>query len=514
MRGRSWALVGVAVALTAAIVPTLTAGPRLPPSRAPLPTVVEAGALAYEIRDGDTGALIPGKLTFDGIAGTPDPRFTHGDVGREEPGAIAAYNRVFSAMGVGALRIPVGTYDIYVSRGPEWELYVARGVKVDAKGAEVRAQIRHVVDTRGWLSADFHVHAAPSPDSRVPMVDRVYEFVAEGIDMIVSTDHNVVSDYAPIIQELDLGRYLTSACGDEITTATWGHFGAFPLPQSLEHSGQGAIHAGALTADEIFRSVRSAAPDAVVDVHHPRLERAIGYFDLGGLDSRTDEATRRGFSYDFDAVEVLNGYQDPDRRNIDQTIDDWFSLLLHGHAATALGNSDTHHLTYNLAGYPRNYVRVADDDPARVSAVEVARAVKAHHALFTTGPFLTLKVGGAEIGDLVAAPGGKLRAAIEVRAAPWVSVSLVRLYVDGKETQRWRVPPGVVDFRGVAQLELTRDAFVVARADGDRPMSPVIGDRTRFTVYPLALTNPVFVDVDGNGRWDPPIAHGAHGPSR
>ena len=385
-----------------------------------------------------------------------------------------------------------------------------RGVKVDAKGTEVRAQIRHVVDTRGWLSGDFHVHAAPSPDSRVPMIDRVYEFAAEGIDMIVSTDHNVVSDYAPIIHELDLDRVLTSACGDEITTATWGHFGAFPLPQSLEHSGQGAIHAGARTAGEIFRSVREVAPDAVVDVHHPRLEKAIGYFDLGGLDGRSDRASRAGFSFDFDAVEVLNGYQDPDRKSIDKTIDDWFELLAHGHAVTALGNSDTHHLTYNLAGYPRNYVRVVDDDPAHVNAADVARAIKAHRAFFTTGPFLALRVGGVEVGGLVTLPMGKARAAIEVRAAPWVSVSLVRLYVDGKEVQRWRVPPGTVEFRGVAPLALKRDAFVVARADGDRPMSPVIGDRDRFIVYPLALTNPVFVDVDGNGRWDPPSPHGPH----
>src|SRR5262249_15864596 len=201
-----------------------------------------------------------------------------GVVGVEEPGGTAASNRVFSAVGTGALRVPVGTYDIYVSRGPEWELYVARGVKVEPGGAEVRAQIRHVVDTRGWLSADFHVHAAPSPDSRVPMIDRVHEFVSEGIDMIVSTDPNVVSDYPPISQELRLGKYLASGGGGEITTATWGPFGAFPLPQSLERSGHGAIHAGARTADEIFRSVREVAPDAIVNVHHPRLEKAIGYF--------------------------------------------------------------------------------------------------------------------------------------------------------------------------------------------------------------------------------------------
>src|SRR5262249_10131979 len=69
MRGRGWLLVGVGAALTAATLPTLVAAPRVPPSRGPLPTMPEVGALAYEIRDGDTGEIIPGKLTFDGIAG-------------------------------------------------------------------------------------------------------------------------------------------------------------------------------------------------------------------------------------------------------------------------------------------------------------------------------------------------------------------------------------------------------------------------------------------------------------
>jgi hypothetical protein len=48
------------------------------------------------------------------------------------------------------------------------------------------------------------------------MSARVYEFVADG-SMIVSTDHNVVTDYAPEIARLHAGAYLTSA-GDEVTT--------------------------------------------------------------------------------------------------------------------------------------------------------------------------------------------------------------------------------------------------------------------------------------------------------
>src|SRR5262249_47029548 len=163
-------------------------------------------------------------------------------------------------------------------------------------------------------------------------------------ELIVSTDHNVVADYRPIIAELGVGRYLTSLTGDELTTANWGHFGAFPLPRDLDHAGHGAVHVHGRTASDFFKDIRKSAPEAVIDVHHPRLDNEIGYFNLGRFDTRNDHAERPGFSFDFDAVEVLNGYQDAERRSVDRVIDDWFALLDHGHIVTATGNSDTHHL--------------------------------------------------------------------------------------------------------------------------------------------------------------------------
>ena len=51
------------------------------------------------------------------------------------------------------------------------------------------------------------------------------------------------------------------------------------------------------------------------------------------------------------------------------------------------------------------------------------------------------------------------------------------------------------------------DGYVVVRVDGDKPLAPVVGDGKRFTVYPLALTNPVFLDADGDGRY---LAHLKH----
>jgi hypothetical protein len=508
--GRRWTRLlavgaGYGLGISAVVGATVLAPPPAPP-RLPV-----EGGLSFDVRDGQTGQLIPCKLTLVGVDGTPDPELTRVDIARQEgDGTIAAFNRLMSLTGVGVAHVPAGTYDVTVSRGPEWEIYTVRRLKITPRGATVIARLEHVVDTHGWLSADFHVHAARSPDSRVPMQDRIYEFVADDVQMIVSTDHNVVSDYEPYIRELDAGRYITSAVGDELTTASWGHFGAFPLPRVLEQPGQGAVLVHGRQPADFFKDVRRNAPDAIIDVHHPRLDAEIGYFTIGQFDARNDRAGRPGFSWDFDAVEVMNGYQDPVRRSVDRVVDDWFALLNHDHLVTATGNSDTHHLTFNIGGYPRNYVKVREDKPERVDAREVAASVRGHHAFFTTGPYVTLEVNGGTIGDLVPAPGGKARAEITVQAASWVSVDRVTLYLNGAEVKQWTVAPGsaVVRFHEAFDLTTPRDGYVVVRVDGLKSLSPVVGDRKTFTAYPFALTNPVFLDVDGDGKYRTGLPHG------
>jgi hypothetical protein len=492
-----------------------------PPLPAPGPvhlTLKPEGGLSFDVRDARTGNPIPCKLTLVGVDGTRDPDFTRVDIGRLDGDSLVAYNRILSLSGIGVVHVPIGTYDVTVSRGPEWDIAILRKLKIapvtsaasGAKGAFVNVRLAHVVDSSGWLSADFHVHAARSPDSRVPMADRIYEFVADDVQMIVSTDHNVVSDYDPFIRELDAGRYIASAMGDELTTAGWGHFGAFPLARELERPGQGATLVHGRHPNDFFKDVRSSSPDAIIDVHHPRLDNEVGYFNLGQFDARADRAARVGFSWDFDAVEVMNGYQDPVRKSVDRVIDDWFALLNHGHIVTATGNSDTHHLTYNIGGYPRNYVRVADDRPQAVDGKQVAQAVRNHHSFFTTAPFVRVAIGSGTIGDLVSAPGGAAQADIEVQAAPWVDVDRVILYVNGREVKRWAVAASTAAVRFHERVDVSSpgtDGYVVVRVDGGKPLTPIVGDGRRFTVYPLALTNPVFLDTDGDGRY---LAHLKH----
>jgi hypothetical protein len=479
----------------------------------PAGAVAWQGTLQFETRDASSGAEIPCKLTFVGAGGTARPAFTRHDIGRAEgDGIISAYDRVMSTVGHGSVQVPHGRYDIYVSRGPEWDIAIHRDVVIGTVAARIASRLTQVIDTRGWISGDFHVHAAPSPDSSVPLEHRVIEFVSDGVEVLVSTDHNVVTDYQPTVAALGVGKLITTIMGDELTTNGWGHFGAFPLPRDLTAAGQGAVLVHGHSAKDIFGEVRKHARGALIDVHHPRLDGGIGYFSVGEFDPHADRAARRGFSFDFDAVEVLNGYQDPVRKSVDRTIDDWLGLLNHGHIVTATGNSDTHHLDFNIGGYPRNYVRVSDDHPAAITPAQIAGALRAHQSFFTTGPFVRLRAGRADIGDVAPARNGRAALQIEVDAAPWMSLDRVILYVDGKEARRWRVPAAttVARFQQTVDVTFPRDGYAVVRVDGDRLMAPVVGDDRTFGVRPLALTNPIFFDVDGNGRYDPAYPHGAH----
>ena len=466
----------------------------------------KVGTIDVSIRD-EHGAPVPARLTFLPVGDTPKVQFTTVDIAKEEVGAVAAFDRAFVLRGEAEIRITSGTYDVWVSHGMEWDTTRERITVPPGGAVDLDVRLHHVIDTPGWISGDFHVHAAPSMDSRVPLRDRVHQFVADGVDLIVSTDHNTVSDYGPTILELGVGDLLASATGDEITSNPWGHFGAFPMPLDDSEVGHGAPATGKRTPRAIFADVRAKAPNVLIDVHHPRLENgAIGYFHLAGLDEKTGQAKRAGFSFDFDAIEVLNGYQDPDRKTLDRVIGDWVAFLDAGKHVAATGNSDTHHMTFNLGGFPRNYVVMPDGPLGQLDAEKVAMQVKAGCSYLTTGTILDITIGGKHIGQTITETTGDVPIKLVVRAAPWITATTITVLGPHGAILATRAMPAtanVVRFDDTITVHLDRDGYVIVRVDGDRPMAPNIGDETGFKVYPFALANPVWVDVDGDGKSSP-----------
>jgi len=448
----------------------------------------EPGRLHYVITDED-GAALPARMVLRGISPTRDPELAPFD-----PGG-GAKNIVFSRTGEGQIELPPGRYRIVVTRGPEYAV-VDQEIELDGQsGAAIRAELVRTVETPGWIACDFHVHASPSHDSAVSLEDRVLSLLAEGVEIAVSTDHNHVTDYEPAISQLKAREQLLGISGVEITTLTWGHFNAYPYPVAAEpppFSG--------LTPAELFASVRARAPEAVIQVNHPRMP-GVGYFNRIELDNDTGRAEAEEASLDFDAIEVVNGYDLEAPSLIEKNLREFFALLNFGRRFTATGSSDSHRMTINWAGYPRTYVRVADDRPDKVSPKELARALLDGRAQVTNGIFLNIAVNGtAGPGDTVT--GRRVTLQVQARAPQWADVKTLEVWLNGALVASTKFPARtrgrVPSFE--TELDVEEDAWLVVVARGEQPMSAVFVGRR---VLPFAFTNPVYVDADEDGHVTP-----------
>jgi len=173
------------------------------------------------VRD-EKGAYSPAKVQFIGVEGTETPNF--GTPLRAHGGD----HQYQTHDGQFAQQIPPGKYLVRITHGPEYDLEEQR-IEV-AKGAtvDVRATLKRTVDTRGWVSADYHSHTTQSGDNYCGSNDRIINLAAEQIEFAPSTEHNRISDWQPDIERLGLSRYLKTVIGLELTGSAQ-HLNAFPL---------------------------------------------------------------------------------------------------------------------------------------------------------------------------------------------------------------------------------------------------------------------------------------------
>jgi len=541
----------------------------------------------------EQGRLVPGKVSVFRTDGEPVVRSSVLGDGyiAGDPEAV-----VFLSHGAGGLELPPGRYQAVASRGPEYELDVVAFEVVAARPLDVQLQVVRSVETEGWISADFHVHAQPSHDSGVTPTMRVTTMVAEGVEYLVSTDHDYITDFAPTIQDMGLEPWIRSAIGLEVTPVETGHYLGWPLVRDALAENGGAPDWTGLEPDEILDSIRELGDPAIAEpityVAHPR-DGILGYFDqygfspYGGLpgapliETSVTSALNPllgadAFSMDFDALELLNGkrfelLRIPTQREFDDyaagadltgydflvreddeqqdlidevyglgfggrgQIDDWFTLLNLGYRFTALGNSDTHGTTSTEAGCPRNYVASASDDPAYVDDLAVAEAVRAGQVITSSGPFVRFwaddpsqTVGSEVVGT------GAVELFVEVQSASWYDVDRVELYENGTLLHSWTIETPNADVLNLSEtfeVQPDQDAWYVVMAMGDSDMAPLYTpveippiqlqdvvtealssvpsvssflseapDQPRaFATYPLALTNPIWIDRDGDG---------------
>jgi hypothetical protein len=221
-------------------------------------------------------------------------------------------------------------------------------------------------------------------------------------------------------------------------------------------------------------------------------------------------------------------------------VDDWFTLNNLGYRITALGNSDTHGLTGTESGCPRNYVQSDTDVPGFLSDAAVARAVKEGRVVASYGPFVRFYANDDEQqGPGSDVSGASVKLSIEVSSPGWFNIDRVELYENGRLIEEWDTDAidnaSVLNFSESLTVTPDKDSWYVVIAAGGDDLSPVftpvefppifledvvtgalegigldgilaeaVPVPRAFPVHPYALTNPIWVDADGDGEFTPP----------
>jgi hypothetical protein len=507
-------------------------------------------------------------------------------------GSSPACNRVLVPNGDARFSVPPGEYFVYASHGMEFSLARER-VKVEPDVFQ-----RVVFDLRplqvfptGSVGADFHVHGGRSFDTTIPDRDRVLSFLASGIDIIAATDHDVVGNYTEELVRLNATERMVVMPGVEMTglvlfykregsstPRTMGHFNFWPMPYDPLMPRNGAPWDELMEPGALYDTMRPLiGGTGVSQLNHPYAESSLGrdegYARAIGYDVRktiTDPSAKPegqwrakpngGAANDaHDVQEVMNG------ASIQSFLEFralWLSFLKQGVLRAGTANSDSHTLNIEQIGFPRNIV-LGNFVVPNVDLDVFNTAVKQGEMVGTNGPMIDVKIrdaAGVERGPKLVpfVPAASAVFDISVRAAPWIPVDELRVYVNGdlKRTIPMSVmsvadpfgTDGVLRYQGQIALSelLTADGFVHFEAgltlpeardlEGEDGVIDTLdfngdgvvdekdqevevkafprqrakdGDK-RFHVdvvspgmWPNAFTNPFVIDMAGNG-WEAP----------
>ncbi|MFN0250086.1 MAG: CehA/McbA family metallohydrolase [Kofleriaceae bacterium] len=441
-----------------------------------------SGTLAITVRDDVSNAPLPARVVIDD--GNDD--------------------RIVWTDATGDLAVPVvpGTVRVTISRGLEYDAFVATSVVVaDGATVPVAARLEKVVDTAGWISIDTHLHTELSTDSTMPLDDRIRAAAAEGVEVPVSTDHDMITDYAPVIRELGLDDHLGSMIGSEVSSLIWGHLNGFPFIPKPDRTGNGSPSWLGRTPAQVFQAIRDTGNDPILQINHPR-DGASSLFNALDLDPTTGIAHATPASLGLpsdtdlsdlsavDAIEVANSSSSGD---FEMVFDDWMKLVKSGSRTCATGSSDSHGAS-RYAGEARTYVWVGlgNDNAATVDPDAIVAAIRARNVVVSTSSFVTANIGSARPGG-TAQVSGTFQLHIKVQAAPWRALSRIRIFEGGQEIMSIPLDPQeTTAVRHDAAITLTAppaDTFYVIRVDNAGSGAPVNDNSMP------SFTNPIFVDV-------------------
>jgi hypothetical protein len=452
--------------------------------------------LVYEVRERGKNERFPFKLTLLGLEDTPTPSFG-------PDSERAAQHTILSPTGQGSLALPPGRYQVIASRGPEFTLQSEVVTLPPWSGGSFVARLARVVETQGYLGVDLGQLTRSSPGCAVLPMTRVLSNLVEGVGAAVSADSERVVAL-PVTKgprpRSDPHEFL-SIPGLSLALPDLGQVTVFPLPPSTRPP-------NIVTIDQLVE-----AGGGILQLDSARQAR-IGLFWQRAYDPKAPDPTFVPPA--VSALRLLDGQHPED---FDRLLEDWLSLLRAGRRITATAASASRAVFGGEAGYPRTYVEVPriSPTPALERQRQIVEALRGGRAIVSSGPFLRITVEGRGPGATIplAKLGGSTRGArsrkvgdraVEVRvvvsAPSWIALDRLVLYLHGKP---WGDPvpiPGRADgvrLEKTLHIPVGRDTFLVGVVRGSSSLEPVVHSPSA-PLPPLAVSNPIWIDFDGDGE--------------
>ena len=438
------------------------------------------GRLRLDVQDAATGRQVPARVgLYDATGRAPLPseqallihRFT--DQVRllwvNQRTLWPSEDRLaFYVGGRYETRLPVGRYELVVTRGPEYRV-VRRAIEIRAEEThDVRVALERYADlpAEGWFSGDSHVHLGR---------DRVDDMAVWG---------QVAAEDLHVANLLEMGNI----AGTHFKQPAWGREGRFARDGHVLVSGQEdprTVQRGHTMHQNIQQPVH-LDPDAYF-LYHQVVEElrqqggVSGYAHLGELFNG-----RRGLALDVpfgivDFIEVLQGGR--------LSSEVWYSFLNLGYKVLPVAGADFPYFGPTLPGVERTYVKV----DGAFSADRWFAAFGEGRVYVSNGPLLELTVNGQEMGAEVRVERGtRLEIVAEARLNPDIDeLARLELIVLGDVAAEAEAGG---QHRVALQTTLTADRsmWVAIRA---------LGARQEPRNMTVAHSAPIYVVVDDQPTW-------------
>ncbi|CAN5427502.1 hypothetical protein BH23VER1_BH23VER1_25130 [soil metagenome] len=340
-------------------------------------------------------------------------------------------------------------YRVFCGRGFEFGLgHEEVAVGADDDRALVEFRIRREVPTPGLVACDPHLHTYEfDRHGDCTLVERLVSIAGEGVELPVSTAHDLHIDYAVEAERIGAARWFAPVLGCEVTTDL-GHFNSFPV---IPGTPPAAHKLRPWT--QIFANIFATPGVEVCVLNHGRdLHRDFRPLGPENFDPETG-VFAGGRILRANAIELVNsGAQQTDPMRL---VRDWFALLRSGHRIAGIGSSDSHTVNFAIPGQARTYLEAPDGDPAQIDTSAAIGSIVAGRTWVSFGLLARL--------DLDPDPGADLITAT-VLGPGWTRATDLRLFRNGTEIRSLPIPEAEGSRPG------TKFAQTFALADlGSRP---------------------------------------------